>query len=246
MGKEFEISKEVVVPGSPEQVWDAIATGPGITSWFMGPHRVEPRVGGEVSMAIGDPDQPDHFASSATITGWDPPKHLAYSGEPAEDGSFHAMEYLLEGRDGASTYLRFVHSGITSDDWGDEFLVMTGYGWDLYLHTLAQYVEHFAGRYGTYVHVPLPDVPDAWSRLTAALGLPEAPQVDDQVRTAVDGLEPAAGVVDYAPWPAVLGIRTADALLRFHGPNGIGHHYFGADADQARAAWQRTFSNAFA
>jgi uncharacterized protein YndB with AHSA1/START domain len=25
---------EVEVPGTPEQVWEAIATGPGITAWF--------------------------------------------------------------------------------------------------------------------------------------------------------------------------------------------------------------------
>ena len=26
---------EVEVPGTPEQVWNAIATGPGISSWFV-------------------------------------------------------------------------------------------------------------------------------------------------------------------------------------------------------------------
>ena len=30
-----EISFEVEVPGTPEQVWDAIATGPGISAWFV-------------------------------------------------------------------------------------------------------------------------------------------------------------------------------------------------------------------
>ena len=34
MTREFEIKKEVEVDGTPEQVWDAIATGPGIDSWF--------------------------------------------------------------------------------------------------------------------------------------------------------------------------------------------------------------------
>ena len=28
------IQVEAEVPGTPEQVWDAIATGPGIGSWF--------------------------------------------------------------------------------------------------------------------------------------------------------------------------------------------------------------------
>ena len=33
--------KEIEVPGTPEQVWEAIATGPGITAWFM-PAEVDP------------------------------------------------------------------------------------------------------------------------------------------------------------------------------------------------------------
>ena len=29
------IQVEVEVPGTPEEVWQAIATGPGISSWFV-------------------------------------------------------------------------------------------------------------------------------------------------------------------------------------------------------------------
>ena len=36
---------EVEVPGTPEQVWQAIATAEGISSWMM-PTELEPRVGG--------------------------------------------------------------------------------------------------------------------------------------------------------------------------------------------------------
>ncbi|MGZ3141244.1 hypothetical protein ACVDFE_04405 [Lentzea chajnantorensis] len=53
MTREFEISKEVEVGGTPEQVWDAIATGPGIDSWFMGPHTVDGRLGGRMSLDLG-------------------------------------------------------------------------------------------------------------------------------------------------------------------------------------------------
>jgi uncharacterized protein YndB with AHSA1/START domain len=244
VGKEFEISKEVEIPGTPEQVWDAIATGPGISSWFMGPHEVEPRVGGRISLTYGE------FSETSTITGWDPAKRLAYRTDPAADGSFQAMEYLLEGRDGASTYLRFVHSGITSDDWGDEFLVMTGYGWDMYLQTLGEYIRHFSGRYATYEEVPLPEIPDGvdmWGALSAALGLPATPQVGDRVRLTLNGTEPIDGVVDFAPGvPGVLGIRDENAIYRFHGPNGVGLHLFAGDGKQAKAAWQRTLDKAFA
>ena len=41
------IQVEVEVPGTPEEVWQAIATGPGISSWFV-PTRSEERAGGQV------------------------------------------------------------------------------------------------------------------------------------------------------------------------------------------------------
>ena len=36
----YEIRAETELPGTPDRVWDAIATGPGITSWCM-PERFE-------------------------------------------------------------------------------------------------------------------------------------------------------------------------------------------------------------
>ncbi len=42
------IDLEVEVPGTPEQVWEAIATGPGITAW-MHPTEIEEREGGSLS-----------------------------------------------------------------------------------------------------------------------------------------------------------------------------------------------------
>jgi uncharacterized protein YndB with AHSA1/START domain len=44
-GRRF-VEAEVEVPGTPEAVWQAIATGPGISAWFV-PAEVDWRVGGE-------------------------------------------------------------------------------------------------------------------------------------------------------------------------------------------------------
>ena len=44
------VQAEVEVPGTPEEVWEAIATGPGITSWFV-PSQVDGRVGGHPGRA---------------------------------------------------------------------------------------------------------------------------------------------------------------------------------------------------
>ena len=52
MTHPFEIGLEAILPASPEQVWAAIATGPGIDSWFMGRNEVEPREGGGASFRV--------------------------------------------------------------------------------------------------------------------------------------------------------------------------------------------------
>lgn len=234
MTHEFEISKEVEVDGTPEEVWDAIATGPGIDSWFMGPHTVDGRVGGRMTLDLG------FFQESSTITAWEPGKHLAYQSDKGEDGTFHAMEYLVEGRDQGTTVLRFVHTGILADGWGDEFVDQQSKGWDMYLFTLAQYVKHFAGRPGTYVFAQWPEQPEGannWPVLLRALGVPEGAQVGDEVVLEPFGVH---GVVDYLVENDLhnfLGVRGPEGIYRFHGTNAVGHHLFG-DATGQNEKWK--------
>ncbi|MGW4128831.1 SRPBCC family protein, partial [Amycolatopsis japonica] len=112
MGHEFEITDRLEVDATPEQVWDAIATGPGITSWFMGRNEVDGGVGGTVKTAFGG------YEPTSAITSWDPLERLVYGTEPAPDGRFVAYEFLIEGRSGGSTVLRTVTSGfLPGDDW---------------------------------------------------------------------------------------------------------------------------------
>ena len=53
MAHPFELSYEIEVDASPKQVWEAIATGPGVDSWFMGRNEIEPREGGTTRMDFG-------------------------------------------------------------------------------------------------------------------------------------------------------------------------------------------------
>jgi uncharacterized protein YndB with AHSA1/START domain len=227
--REFEIKKEVEVDGTPEQVWDAIATGPGIDSWFMGPHTVDGRPGGRMSLDMG------FFQEGSTITEWEPGKHLAYTSDKGEDGTVHAFEYLIEGRDQGSTVLRFVHSGILGDGWGDEYLDQTSHGWDMYLFTLGQYVKHFTGRHGTYVfaQAPAEQPEDAWTRLLSALGVPADFEVGDEVTLEPFGI---TGVIDYGRPGMFLGVRGPEGLYRFHSTRAVGHHVFG-DATGQQEKW---------
>ncbi|WP_329062645.1 SRPBCC family protein [Amycolatopsis sp. NBC_01480] len=241
MAREFEVAKEVRLPAGPERVWDAVATGPGIDSWFMGKHEVDAEAR-KIRFAMGD------FGSEAEITAWEPPRRFAYRSAPAEDGGFDAFEYLIEAADGGASVLRFIHHSFTNGDWGDEYHESFSIGWDMYLHTLAEYLAHFPGGSAEYV---LADGPAAsadaaaWPKLLDALGLPAEPVLGQPVRFTVDGLPPIEGVLDYTT-PQYVGIRTPDALLRFHGrwPMGMtiaaGHHLFSGSVDPAQQskAWQ--------
>ncbi|MEQ4301695.1 SRPBCC domain-containing protein [Plantactinospora sp. B6F1] len=243
MGHAFELRKEIELVGTPEQVWAAIATGPGIDSWFMGHTEVDPREGGRNTFTMGGQTE------ESTVTAWEPGKRFAYGTAPGPDGTFMALEYLIEGRDQGSTVLHLVQSGVLGDNWEAEYEAMQ-VGWDMYLGTLAAYVRHFPGRHGTPVAAFRPGAgePDqVWAGVARAFGISGPITEGAPARLALDGLPPVEGVVDLAGLPTYLGVRTDDALYRFlHSGTDrgsvlvLGHHLFDADVDQAPAerAWQ--------
>jgi uncharacterized protein YndB with AHSA1/START domain len=243
MGHHFEQPHHAEVPASPAEVWAAIATGPGIDSWFMGRNEVEAGTGGAVRTAFGE------YAPELPITEWDPGRRLAYHSGGAPDGRFIAYEFLIEGRAGGSTVLRTVTSGfLPGEDWAEEFEAMT-LGGELYFRTLVEYLTCFAGRFAVPVTAFGPPG-TSWSRdrplLCRALGLSGRPEPGNPVRFA-GAIQPADGVVYFASAHAI-GVRTPDALYRFirgfAKPVLAAHHLFGAAAEpgqdgQAWAAWLR-------
>jgi uncharacterized protein YndB with AHSA1/START domain len=254
MAHEFELHKEIELDATPEQVWEAIATGPGVDSWFMGRNEIDPGEGGRTRQTL--------FGQTheATVTGWEPEKRLAYSTSPGEDGSFMAFEYLIEGRGQGSTVLRLVQSGVLGGDWETEYEAMK-VGWDMYLHKLAQYLTYFAGRTATVVSAIRPGAPEretAWAALKAEFGLSGEAREGDQVRFTVPGLPTIEGVVDYVGLPTFLGVRTHDGLYRFihSGPQRgdvivVGHHIFSGaegseDPEATERAWQSWLAGLFA
>jgi uncharacterized protein YndB with AHSA1/START domain len=247
MARPFKLHKEVVLDASPEQVWEAIATGPGITSWFM-PHEIEPREGGAIRLSVGD------FTEESTVTAWEPPKRFAARGGEGADGTVHAFEYLIEGRDGGGTVLRFVHSGFLGDDWGAEYEDQTSFGWDMYFHTLDQYLRYFTGRTATFVSAEGPQTSaqeSVWTVLARGLGLTGDVTEGDRVRLTPDRLPPIEGVADYVRPTFFLGVRTSDGLYRFHvRPDAVAvaHHIFADDVDQKESdrAWQSWLNRLFA
>jgi uncharacterized protein YndB with AHSA1/START domain len=238
MGHAWEQRDEAVVAASVDEVWAAIATGPGIDSWFMGRNQVDPGPAGSVTTDVGG------FVSTGAVTKWDPPNHFAYRSDEGGE-RFVAFEYLIEGRDHGSTVLRMVSSGfLPGDDWEAEFEAMT-VGGAMYFGTLIAYLDHFAGRFATSINVtgpPVTDWPAAWAALRAGLGLGDQPAVGDPVRVTVPGVPHLDGVVDFVNSDAV-GIRTADGLYRFIkgyiGSFFLGLHLFAeTDENQTSQAWQ--------
>ncbi len=238
MAHEFELEFEIEVDATPEEVWQAIATGPGIDSWFMGKNEFEPTVGGVARTIFPG------FTLEATVTASDPPKRLAQRTAEGPDGSVHAFEFLIEGREKGTTVIRWVHSGFLGDDWEAEYKGLRE-GDPMYLDKLAQYLRHFRGRTATPVGAFGPRVPDrehAWEVFRRGLGLPGPVQLGDRVRLTPTGFDPIEGVVDYLS-PSFLGVRSSDALYRFiYGYDGtvvVGHHLFrdGGDRQREEAAW---------
>jgi uncharacterized protein YndB with AHSA1/START domain len=227
MGKEFETRLDAIVGATPEQVWDAIATGPGVSSWFVGRTEID---GATVRTAFGDGWIPEGH-----VTHNERPGHFAYRTDTDPDGRFIAYEYLVEGREHSAALLRTVTSGfLPGDDWAAEYEAMQ-YGTALFFATLVEYVRCFPGRFATPVTAFGTITQD---RLHAALGLKD-PRAGDLVQAELPDLPAIDGEV-YFTNPHTLGIRTPDALYRFmlgfHGGMVADHALFTPDP-AAGAAW---------
>jgi uncharacterized protein YndB with AHSA1/START domain len=249
MAHEFEVREEIEFDASPEAVWQAISTGPGTDSWFMGHSEIEPREGGRVTMRLGG------WESVSTVTAWEPGRRLKHQSEPDPDGLMMAFEYIVEGRDGGGTILRLVHSGFLGDDWETEYDALS-VGDRVYLRKLGVYLARFDGRTATYAAMSHgPKVPDAqvmWSALGAALGLAGAPAEGDRVRISLDGAGQAEGVVEFTAHDTFVCVTVADAMYLFvHGFDGttvVEYHGFGAESQgkAAHAAWDAWLAGTFA
>lgn len=235
MSREFECRREVILPATPEAVWEAVTTSEGNAAWLF-PNDVD----------------------GAGATTWDPPHHFAVRMEQGD--WFNALEFVIEARHGGTSLMRYIHSGIFVDDWDTQYDAV-GQHTDFYLHTLGEYLEHFKGRPATYVGEAPQGIqgpassaaPDGFTRLQRALGVDEQTHEGDRVRLTPQGLDPIDGIIDYRR-PNFIGIRTADALYRFFGRNAFGSpvgmsiHSFasGVDADKTSREWHQALATALA
>jgi len=184
------IDLSVEVPGTPEEVWRAIATGPGITSWFV-PHEVDEHEGGGVRMDFGA----GFGEESARVAAWDPPHRLLLQGNGERA---LAYEWLVEARAGGSCIVRLVSTGFgPGEDWDAEYHGMSE-GWRLFLENLRLHLTHFPGQRARAV-IPSQMVSgtrdSAFEDACAALGVPADLAAGDRVEASAPGGPRLAGRV---------------------------------------------------
>ena len=216
---------EVEVPGTPEEIWEAIATGPGVTSWYV-PSEVEPRVGGRVTLDFGS------FGTvEAVVSAWDPPHRFAYRGTTEEEPL--AYEWIVEGRDSGTCVVRLVNSGFgDGDDWDGQYDAM-GEGWQIFLQSLRIHLTHHRGqRAAAIVSTVLLPGPhrSAWDRFCQEMGLAPDLGPGDAVRTGA-GSPPLAGRVE-----SVLRTDHATTCLLLLDQPGAGTGFLTVEGDGEQVA----------
>ncbi|MCB1001302.1 MAG: SRPBCC domain-containing protein [Acidimicrobiales bacterium] len=186
------IDLSVEVDGTPDEVWRAIATGPGISSWYV-PHTVDEREGGATVSSFGPGPE---MQIPGVVAAWEPPGRVVFTG--VEAGATLAFEWLVEARDGGSCVVRLVNTGFgDGDDWDAQFDGMRE-GWQLFLLNLQLHLRHFRGESGASM-LPMAQWSGGraagWAHLLAGLGFGATPAVGDRVSTAGTDAPPLGGTV---------------------------------------------------
>jgi uncharacterized protein YndB with AHSA1/START domain len=227
----------VEVPGTPEQVWQAIATAKGMSAWFL-PTEMEEREGGSLHFTMGP-----EMGSDGRVTRWDPPRRIVYEedwaalmGEEPDALSPLTSEFLIEAQSGGTCVVHVTSSGFgTGADWETEFWDDMGPSWMPFFDNLRLYLSQFPGQEATPLEATVSDSGDAtalWSTVRDALGLG-----DEGTTVTVRG---ATGSVERvgerqtlvrltAPVPGMLNVFThdgADGMATV----GVRGYLFSADA----------------
>jgi uncharacterized protein YndB with AHSA1/START domain len=241
------------LPGTPEQVWDAIATANGISSWFV-PTEVEEREGGAVCFHMGATESRGH------VSGWEPPRRFEYvepdwaalTGHEGASATPLVTEFLVETRSGGTCVIHVVSSAFgTGADWEQEFFDEMERGWRPFFDNLRLYLTHFPGQTVTQfsVEAAVPGEQAAvWGAVRDLLG---ADQVGRQL--AVQGLTGTVERIGEPPGPEEVLVRVSEPVPGFLGlwaheiENGSTSVYatgwfFSDDAasfvERERAAWE--------
>lgn len=213
------IDIEVEVPGSLAEVWQAVATGPGISSWYV-PHTVEERAGGAMSASFGDGPE---MQVAGQVAAWEPPHRFSYHGGDPEQGL--TFEWLIEQRGEGMCAVRLLNGGFGGTEYDAQYDAMYE-GWKLFMANLRLHLEHYVGQ-TAIASLPMAmttaDSATTWTALTDRLGVSSKLAPGDLVEIGGDGVPTLRGTV-------VEGLRggTQHALLVVDQP-AAGTAFFGTE-----------------
>lgn len=226
--RNFEIVVDTELPATPERVWEAVTKNEA--GWMF---------------------PTDEWPAVRPVE--DYPRHLVSRME-GPDGWFNQLEHVLEPLDGGRARLHYVHSGIFTENWDQQYDGASKHT-EFYLHTLGQYLKYFDGKPVVFTDIQAPAAsaaPDGFVRLKKALGV-EGSEPGSTVELELDGVGRLSGQVDFAN-ENFLGLRTADTLYRFFGRNAFGAtvgmtvHDFsgGGDSESTAKAWRGFLEKVYA
>jgi uncharacterized protein YndB with AHSA1/START domain len=149
--RKHELKTEVAA--TPAELWKALTTAHGIQSWFAPLAKVEPGVGGGITIGWGP-----GMEFTQAIDVWEPEHHL-HAGR---------TDYYIEGN-GDTTILRLVESGFGDDAKFDGEFESTGKAWPVFLTMLKRSAEAGIDSCATAAIFRFLDISsvDVWHRLLA-------------------------------------------------------------------------------
>jgi uncharacterized protein YndB with AHSA1/START domain len=203
------VQVEIEVPGTPEEVWRAIATGPGISSWMV-PAEFEEQGGKPVAVKM---NFGPGMEIRSPVTAWEPLKKWVAQVEGMHGSPPGANEWIVEARAGGVCVVRIVQSLFASTDEWDNQLEAGEAVWLAFFRALRIYLTHFRGQRSTIMQFVVPFAgteAEAWEALTAAVGVKGLSV--GQRWTAPAGVPAFGGVAEYYTE------NPYDALLRLDKP----------------------------
>jgi uncharacterized protein YndB with AHSA1/START domain len=222
------VIQEIEVDAPIEKVWEAVATGEGLTRWYPLEAKVTPGVGGTMTVSWGE-----GMEGTQRITVWDPPRRYQIYGdapgapvpEVSDQVSFEqwlaknpttmgpsVLDIILEAR-GGKTLVRLVHSGFVSGaQWEEEYWDSLEQGWPFMLAGLFHYLKYHPGKpriVGWPMRTVAVDYDEAWQRMAGPGGLGfdlQSLRVGQRFSLKTAAGIPLEGVVQYVKPPKLRAV----------------------------------------
>ncbi len=195
MKDDRTLELELDLPGTPEQVWHAIATSAGNSAWF-GPTKVEEKVGGAIEFQMGE-----DMSSKGVIRVCERSRRFAYE-EPNWMPNMPplATEYVLTPID-QGTRLKITTRAERGTPELTSMMKKMEQGWAWHLNALRIYLGYFADQQASMVRVQGEAAghtkAEAYATFARLLGFADA--IEGERKQTPPGVPTLEGVVVRSP-----------------------------------------------